>query len=589
LSRTTFDRAQLASSSAFSAPLDSAFILPRLLESRVAATAVVAFALVFAGAAQAHQVGLSRGQYAVEGRTVASRITFARSELDASIAGGDVGRAIADGLHVDSSAGTCPGQVTSVEPVAPDGIEVVMRHTCSAASDVTLRFGFVERLEAGHRHIAEITTGANTTTFVGYRGNDSVRVPAGATRVDSVEPVIGFFRLGVEHILTGWDHLAFVLGVALASWRSNDERDGSTRRRLKSLALAVTAFTVAHSITLTLGVLGVAAASPAWVEPLIALSIAYAGVEGFVMKRATATYRMTFAFGLVHGLGFAGALREISIPPQHVPGALALFNAGVEVGQLAALLPIVLLLVWIANKAFMPRLVRGASLALALMGAAWFGVRANTSIHDARAASMRNASAVQRGATATPAGSAASATHRQTPDPSPADVERLCSALNELPRIRRAQCEDREPGVALTQSCTSRLGRAVESGAVTLGTDEVSACVGELSKRYETCAFVEQRSAPRVAACEHALHGMRAAGETCRSSLECGAGLFCEGAGPLDAGVCHPPRETGTPCGLSIDPLASFVSIAPEAEHRECQGECVQYRCRDVKAPVARR
>jgi len=311
---------------------------------------------------------------------------------------------------------------------------------------------------------------------------------------------------------------------------------------------------------------------------LIALSIAYVGVEGFVKRRATAPYRMTFGFGLVHGLGFAGALREVSIPLEHVPGALALFNAGVEVGQLAALVPIVVLLVWLANKAVAPRVVRGASMALALTGAVWFVARATMSIRDARAARpIREASTAERVATAAPAGSAASATHRQNPPARSADVERLCSAMNELPRVRRAQCEDRVPGVALTESCTSRLGRAVESGALSLGAEEVSACVEELSKRYETCAFVGQRAAPRVAACEHALHGARAAGEACRSSLECEAGLFCEGAGPLDLGVCHPPREAGTACGLSIDPLASFVSNAPEAEHRECQGECVQY------------
>jgi len=116
----------------------------------------------------------------VDGRDVASRLTFARSELDLGIASGDIGRAIAEGTHIDSSAGPCRAVVSSVKPVLPDGIEVALRHTCPAAGDVTLRYDFVERLEPGHRHIAEITAGANTTTFVAYRGNDSVRVAADA-------------------------------------------------------------------------------------------------------------------------------------------------------------------------------------------------------------------------------------------------------------------------------------------------------------------------------------------------------------------------------------------------------------------------
>jgi hypothetical protein len=99
----------------------------------------------------------------------------------------------------------------------------------------------------------------------------------------------------------------------------------------------VTAFTLAHSITLALAALSIFAPSPRFVEPAIALSIAYVGLENLFVKDASKRWRITFPFGLVHGFGFAGALREIALPRAQVPIALVSFNLGVELGQLAVL------------------------------------------------------------------------------------------------------------------------------------------------------------------------------------------------------------------------------------------------------------
>ncbi|MCA1244064.1 HupE/UreJ family protein [Stappia stellulata] len=137
-----------------------------------------------------------------------------------------------------------------------------------------------------------------------------------------------YLVLGVEHILLGIDHLLFVLALLLLV-------DG--RRRLVE---TVTAFTLAHSITLTGATLGLISAPPRLVEVLIALSIVF--VAGEVIHRLrgqnTLTVRkpwlIAFLFGLLHGFGFAGALREIGIPENAVPSALLFFNIGVELGQL---------------------------------------------------------------------------------------------------------------------------------------------------------------------------------------------------------------------------------------------------------------
>jgi HupE / UreJ protein len=137
-----------------------------------------------------------------------------------------------------------------------------------------------------------------------------------------------YLRLGVEHILLGVDHLLFVLALIIIT------------RGTWLLVKTVTAFTVAHSITLALATLGYVHVPSAPVEALIALSIAFVSVEivrqwqGHEGLTARAPWLVAFAFGLLHGLGFAGALSEIGLPEGQIPLALLFFNVGVEIGQL---------------------------------------------------------------------------------------------------------------------------------------------------------------------------------------------------------------------------------------------------------------
>src|SRR5262245_37050233 len=136
-----------------------------------------------------------------------------------------------------------------------------------------------------------------------------------------------YLKLGVEHILLGVDHLLFVLALLIIT------------RGAWLLIRTVTAFTVAHSITLALATLGYVHVPSAPVEALIALSIAFVAVEivrqseGRAGLTAEAPWLVAFTFGLLHGLGFAGALSEIGLPDGHIPLALLFFNVGVEIGQ----------------------------------------------------------------------------------------------------------------------------------------------------------------------------------------------------------------------------------------------------------------
>src|SRR3546814_300316 len=164
----------------------------------------------------------------------------------------------------------------------------------------------------------------------------------GATRTLAVRT---YLPLGFMHIMEGFDHLAFVLGLLLLiglRWR---------------LLAAVTAFTVAHSITLALSVLGMVRLPSAQIEMLVALSILFVALEALRAARGKESlsirqpWVIAFLFGLLHGFAFAGALTAIGLPPDAVPQALFLFNLGVELGQITFIGSVALLL---AVRRFIP-------------------------------------------------------------------------------------------------------------------------------------------------------------------------------------------------------------------------------------------
>lgn len=146
--------------------------------------------------------------------------------------------------------------------------------------------------------------------------------------------------LGYEHIIPkGLDHILFVLGLFLLSVR------------FKPLLMQVTAFTIAHSITLGLTIYGLISLSPSIVEPLIALSIAYVGIENlFVRELKPWRVIIVFLFGLLHGMGFAGVLSDLGLPESDFATALIFFNVGVEAGQLSVIAVSFILVFWLLKN-----------------------------------------------------------------------------------------------------------------------------------------------------------------------------------------------------------------------------------------------
>jgi hypothetical protein len=172
-----------------------------------------------------------------------------------------------------------------------------------------------------------------------------------------------YFALGYTHILPkGFDHILFVVGIFLLS------------ARWRSIFLQVTTFTVAHSITLGLTMYGVVSLPAKAVEPMIALSIAYVAVENlFTSELKPWRLALVFSFGLLHGMGFAGVLRDLGLPPASFLTALVTFNVGVEAGQISVIaLAVAAVAYWRSDPRVYRRfVVQPASLLIAATGIAW--------------------------------------------------------------------------------------------------------------------------------------------------------------------------------------------------------------------------
>jgi hydrogenase/urease accessory protein HupE len=172
-----------------------------------------------------------------------------------------------------------------------------------------------------------------------------------------------FVWLGIQHIATGYDHLAFLLGLLIAT------------ATLKSLVKVITSFTVAHSITLALATFNVVVLPSRFTESMIAASILYVAVENLIRKRTMDRWKLTFLFGLVHGFGFSNVLREMQLPRANLALSLFSFNLGVEIGQLVF---VVLLFPALEDLMSSGRTwIRPAvSVAIGLLAAYWFIQRA---------------------------------------------------------------------------------------------------------------------------------------------------------------------------------------------------------------------
>ncbi len=259
---------------------------------------------------------------------------------------------------VDTSGGTPP-----VELVFPEGCRrAADRLECGPDGlDGAIEF---RGLDGDRARVMTLVRFADGRAIEALVGGDAPRLEL---RAPPGRSATAWIRLGVEHILGGLDHVAFVLGLLLVVGTH------SVRR----LVATITAFTVAHSITLVLAATGTLVLASAPVEATIAASVVLVAREA-MDERDTITRRapwvVAFAFGLVHGLGFAGALAEWGLPAGWVGWSLVCFNAGVELGQLAVVLVCVALVRLVGAR--LAPLQRPAAYAIGAVATFWLLQRA---------------------------------------------------------------------------------------------------------------------------------------------------------------------------------------------------------------------
>ena len=208
--------------------------------------------------------------------------------------------------------------------IAPDQDGVTARLTWSCnevGGDLIYRSTVLSDVDAGAKQVVVIGAERDAGQTLLDASQTEVRISAPPPSL--VEVLRRYAEAGVEHIFLGYDHVAFLIAIVL--WA----------RRLWPVIKIVTAFTVAHSITLSLAALQIVVIPSAVVEPAIAASIVYVAVENFFSRNVDRRWRDTFVFGLIHGFGFASALQEFGLPRGAVIPALGAFNIGVELGQVA--------------------------------------------------------------------------------------------------------------------------------------------------------------------------------------------------------------------------------------------------------------
>ena len=297
-----------------------------------------ALAVLAACQAGAHTAGVSTSRIAVHGRTVELEINALGRDYEKAAdvriaeASGEVNPVALSvmapailgyaGEHVAVLAGEercSPGQATA--KAADTHVLITMAWTCPPEGQLHYRVTLFQDVDPAARHLAVIASEQGERELAIDKNAPEIALSGDGA---SVLQIFGrFVTAGIEHIFLGYDHIAFLLAVIL--WG----------QRLWPLIKVVTAFTVAHSLTLSLAVLDIVRLPSSLAEPLIAATIVYVAAENFFVRDISKRWRATFVLGLVHGFGFAGALREYGLPDRALVPALAAFNIGVEIGQVA--------------------------------------------------------------------------------------------------------------------------------------------------------------------------------------------------------------------------------------------------------------
>jgi len=364
--------------------------------------------LVFGGLAQAHKASDSYLQVDAGAKGTTVRWDIALRDLDAALdidtnedgklTWGEVKTAwprieayALPRLKIEGCALRPTGQALERRN---DGAYAVMMlaSDCVLKSAPVITYSLFREIDPTHRGIAKVQLAGQPLSLTMLDPSRGGAAPtAGAASAGAPEHIapsgaLGFLREGIRHILTGYDHVLFLLCLLLPSVMRRTPQGWRPVEKLSQAVWPVvgivSAFTVAHSITLGLAALKLVSLPPSFIEPAIAVTIILAALDNVWPIFPVPRVVVTFFFGLIHGFGFAGVLGELNLPPAQFAWALLEFNVGLELGQLMIVVCVTALLFMLRERThYRGWVVRGGSYAAILVGMLWLIERtANVSL-----------------------------------------------------------------------------------------------------------------------------------------------------------------------------------------------------------------
>jgi hydrogenase/urease accessory protein HupE len=340
------------------------------------AAGALAIALVFTRMVHAHDPGLSTARLTEVGESLRISLTFARRDVEAlhslskeaaqASSPGRLEALIREGVVVELDGRPARAEAVAIESDANENVEIRLDFVQSRATHIKLDMPIMRELPFGHRQVVTLLDARGDLVeqrmLSAAESTFETELREAGESVGRAARFEAFLAHGIRHILEGYDHLLFLFGILLVL------------PSFLSAMKIISCFSLAHSLTLSAAVLANLRVPSQLVEPLIAASIVYVGAEN-LFRRGRFAHRglLTFGFGLVHGLGFATALRDMRIgsgAAMVLP--LLSFNLGVELGQIAVAALVLPVILWLQRDLRFARSWSPAcSVLITIMGACW--------------------------------------------------------------------------------------------------------------------------------------------------------------------------------------------------------------------------
>jgi len=342
---------------------------------------------------QAHDPGLSRANVKLSDAGLSIHMEISRQDLELlvpidtdhngtviteelSAVRSDLELLISSGINVRTARDKYQPNFISIEQATEDGIAIDLQYELSDTSEVQIHIPLIAQLARGHRQYLTVLDANGNLLAQHILAASSPPVVLHQTGPDQLSVFRAYLTEGIWHIWIGFDHILFLLTLLLpavlvyraSTWYSVDR----LRPAIKDVFKVVTAFTVAHSITLALAVLDVVSLSPRMVESFIAFSVLVTSVNNLRPIFPYSRWLLAFGFGLIHGFGFASVLMDLGLPGDALLVSLLGFNLGVEAGQLAIVAVVFPVIAFLRHTTFYRAWVfSGGSAMAALIATVW--------------------------------------------------------------------------------------------------------------------------------------------------------------------------------------------------------------------------